>query len=66
MVAKVELVVGLKKTPRGKHELCLPVAFKPRAWHHVEDAVGAVPGISGVAAALDLDVVDILRVDLGA
>src|SRR3984893_11640744 len=40
------------------------VALEAGAGNDVEDAVGAVAYVGGVAAALDFDVVDVLGVDL--
>ena len=66
VVAEVELVVGLEEVAGGDDELGLAVALEAGAGHDVEDAVGAVADIGGVAAALDLDVVDVFGVDLRA
>ncbi len=64
VVAEVELVVGLEEVAGGDDELGLAVALEAGAGHDVEDAVGAVADVGGVAAALDLDVVDVFRADL--
>ena len=66
VVAEVELVVGLEEVAGGQDEFGLAVALEAGAGDDVEDAVGAVADISGVAAALDFDVVDVLGVDLRA
>ncbi len=66
VVAEVELVVGLEKAAGGDDEFGLAVALEAGAGDDVEDAVGAVADVGGVAAALDFDVVDVLGVDLRA
>ena len=66
VVAEVELVVGLEEVAGGEDELGLAVALEAGARHDVEDAVGAVADVGGVAAALDFEVVDVLGVDLRA
>ena len=65
VVAEVELVVGLEEVAGGDDELGLAVALEAGAGDDVEDAVGAVADVGGVAAALDLDVVDVFGADLG-
>ncbi len=64
MVAEVQLIVGLVEVARIDHQLCLAVAFKPTARYHVENTIRAVAHIRRVAAALHLDIVNILRIDL--
>ena len=64
VIAEVELVVGLEEVAGGEDEFGLAVALETSARHDVEDAVGAVADIGGVAAALDLDVVDVFGADL--
>ena len=64
VVAEVELVVGLEEVAGGEDEFGLAVALEAGAGDDVEDAVGAVADVGGVAAALDLEVVDVLGVDL--
>ena len=66
VVAEAELVVGLVEVAGGEDELGLAVAFEAGAGDDVEDAVGAVADVGGVAAALDLEGIDILGVDLRA
>ena len=66
VVAEVELVVGLEEVAGGDDEFGLAVALEAGAGDDVEDAVGAVADVGGVAAALDFDVVDVFGVDLGA
>ena len=66
VVAEVELVVGLEEVAGGEDELGLAVALEAGAGDDVEDAVGAVADVGGVAAALDFEVVDVLGVDLRA
>ena len=53
MVAEVELVVGLEEVAGGDDEFGLAVALEAGAGHDIEDAIGAVADIGGVAAALD-------------
>ncbi len=65
VVAEVELVVGLEEVAGGEDEFGLAGAFESGAGDDVEDAVGAVAEVGGVAAALDFEVVDVLGVDLG-
>ncbi len=64
VVAEVELVVGLEEVACGEDEFGLAVALEAGAGDDVEDAVGAVADVGGVAAALDFEVVDVLGVDL--
>ena len=64
MVAEAELVVGLEEVAGGEDEFGLAVALEAGAGDDVEDAVGAVADVGGVAAALDFEVVDVLGVDL--
>jgi hypothetical protein len=66
VVAEVELGVGLVEAAGGEDELGLAVALEAGARDYVEDAVGAVAGVGGVAAALDFDVVDVFGIDLRA
>ena len=66
VVAEVELVVGLEEVAGGEDELGLAVALEAGAGDDVEDAVGAVADVGGVAAALDFEVVDVLGIDLRA
>ena len=66
VVAEVELVVGLEEVAGGEDEFGLAVALEAGAGDDVEDAIGAVADVGGVAAALDFEVVDVLGIDLGA
>ena len=66
VVAEAELVVGLEEVAGGEDEFGLAVALEAGAGDDVEDAVGAVADVGGVAAALDFDVVDVFGVDLRA
>ena len=66
VVAEAELVVGLVEVAGGEDELGLAVALEAGAGDDVEDAVGAVADVGGVAAALDFEGVDVLGVDLRA
>ncbi len=57
--------MDLEEVAGGEDELGCAVALESGARDDVEDAVGAVADVGGVAAALDFEVVDVLRVDLG-
>ncbi len=64
VIAEVELSVGLEETACGEDQLGLAGRARSRCGGTtLEDAVGAVAGVGGVAAALDLDVVDVLGVE---
>ena len=64
MVANAQLVVGLVKRAVGRGHVDLAVALEASARNDVEHAVGAVAVFSRVAAALDLQIVNVLGVDL--
>jgi len=66
VVTEVELIVSLEEAAGAEDELGLAIALKACARDDVEDAVGAVAYVGGVAAALDLDVVDVFGVYLCA
>jgi hypothetical protein len=64
MPAEIELIVGLVPVPQGHYQLRFIVAFKTGARNYVENAIGSVAVISRIAAALDLEIIDVLWVNL--
>src|ERR1035438_844704 len=66
VAAKAERVVGLIKIAGAHNQFGLAIALKTGAGHDVEDAVGAVSKLGAVAAAVDLDVIHILGIELGS
>ena len=63
-VVEVDLVVGLEEIAGTKNQLRL--ALESGAGNHVEDTIGSVTDVRGVASALYFDVVDVLGIDLCA
>ena len=64
VAAEADLVIRLVKVTSSSDELSLLVALKTGSRHDVEDAIGPVSIVSVVAAAIDLHVVDIFRIEL--
>src|ERR1035438_5655413 len=58
---EAEGVVGLIEIAGAQDQFALIVALKTGAGHDVEDAIGTVSKLGAVAAAIDLDVIHILR-----
>src|SRR5260370_12155820 len=66
MAPKAELIVRLMETPICSDKLSLVVSFKARARSDIENAISAIAILGGVAPALHLHIVDILRIELRA
>src|SRR5579864_922341 len=66
VAAKVEFVVGLIKIAEAGDEFGLIVALEAGTGNNVEDAVRSISKLSAVAAAINLHVVDVLRIELRA
>ncbi len=66
MVAEGELGFTGAEVAAGEQELAFAVALEAVARKDVEDAVGAVANIGGVAAALGFECVNVLGIDLRA
>src|SRR4029077_2739033 len=64
VVSHAELVIGLAEIAAAGDELALAVALEAGARHDVEHPVGAITLVGTVAAALGLQVVDVLGIDL--
>ena len=62
--AEIQLIIGLKPVSKSGHQFGLVVALKARPRHHVEFAIRPVAQARIVAAALHLQIIDVLRVDL--
>src|ERR1700682_5978549 len=66
MVSEAELVIGAVKTAVVRHQFGLTVAFEAGTSHYVEDPEGAVAIFGRVASALDLQVINVFGIELGA
>src|SRR5208337_3174816 len=64
VAAEAEGVVGLVEVAGGHDQFGLVVALETGAGHDVEDAIGAVAEFGAVAAAIDLDVIQVLGIEL--
>ena len=64
MAADAHIVVGLPEIAAARDQLALIVAFEAGARHDVEHAIGTISQICGVAAPLDLEIIDVLGIDL--
>src|SRR6202521_3799602 len=62
--AAADLVIGLIEVSEAQDEIALFVPLKAGTRDDVEDSVGSVSIIRVVAAALDLEIIDVLRTDL--
>ena len=66
VVAERELGFAGAEIAAGEQQLAVAVALEAVAGKHVEDAIGAVAHVGGVAAALGFERVDVLGIDLRA
>ena len=66
MIAEADLVVGVVITAIAADEFRLPVALESRASHDIKDSVGAVAIFGAIAAALNLEIIDVLGIKLRA
>src|SRR2546425_6234555 len=64
VAAEVELIVGLIEVANTEDELGFVVAFESGARGDVKNAVSAVAVVGGVAAALRLQSINVLGIDL--
>src|SRR5215472_6904355 len=64
MPADVELIVGLIEISRAENQLRFIVALESGARSDVEDPVGPIAVVGGVAAALDFERVNVFGIDL--
>ena len=64
MATEIDLVVGLIPISQTQYQLRFVVSLETRARHDIEDPVRSVPIICFVAASLNLQIVDVLRVNL--
>ena len=66
VAAKAEGIVGLVEVSGAEDEFGLAVALEAGAGDDVEDAVGAITEFCAVASAVNLEIVDVLGIKLGA
>lgn len=66
VIAKTDLIVGLSVTASAEDEFAAAIALKAVAWDDIEHSVGTVTEVGLIAAALDIKIVDVERVDGGA
>src|SRR2546425_7740431 len=66
VAAEVELIIGLIEVANTEDELGFVVALESGARGDVENAVGAIAVVGGVAATLRLKSINILGIDLRA
>src|SRR5260370_9736669 len=66
VAAEIDLIIRLIKVAGGEDEFGFVVAFESGAWGDIENAVGAVAVVRGVAAALRLQRVNVPGIDLRA
>ena len=64
MIAATDLIVRLIKVSEACDQVAFLVALEAGSRLHIKDAVGPVPVLRLVAASLDFDVVDVLRIEL--
>src|SRR5712692_12115325 len=64
VAAEADLIVGLPELPEAGDDLGFPVAFESGSRNDIEDGVTAVAIFGGVAAALHLEIIDVLRIEL--
>ena len=66
VIGKADLIVSLSVTASAEDEFTAAIALKAVAWDDVEHSVGAVTEVGLIAAALDVEIVNVERVDGGA
>src|SRR5664280_3451239 len=66
VASKVQLIVGLTERTVSRHHFRLIVPLKAGSGNDVEHAVRAIAIRGGIPSALGFEVVDVLRIDLGA
>src|SRR5258708_7392968 len=66
VVPEVYLVIRLQEAPGTQNDLGLAIPLEACSWNDIEYAIRAIADVRRVAAPLDLDVVDVLRIDLRA
>ena len=66
VAGEMNLIVRLVEIACAQQEFGFIVAFESSAWGYVEDAVGSVSVVGGIATALHFDGVDVLGVNLRA
>ncbi len=66
MAAKVELVIGLVEISEARDDFGFLIPFESGARGDVENSVGAVAEIRGIAATLRFQRVNVFRIDLRA
>ena len=64
VAANAHLIVGLVEVAGAHHQFRVVVAFEPASRNDIEDAVGAVTVLGVVAAAMHLQEIDVLRIEL--
>ena len=64
MATQIDLAVGLVVAAIGRENVHVVVAFEAGARDHVEHTESAVAVIRRVSTALDLEIVNVLRVEL--
>src|ERR1700679_3391524 len=64
VATQAELVIRLIEAARREHQFALTIALKAAARHHVKDAVRTVAEPCSIASPVNLEIVDILRIDL--
>ena len=66
VIAQTELVIGFTEAAVVDQQLRLAIPLEARSWYHVEHAVRPIAELGGIAAPLDLDGLDVLRIELGS
>ena len=66
VASEIHLIVGLVERAEGGDQLAFLIALEASSRDGIEDAIGAVAIGGGIAAALRLQVIDILGIDLRA
>ena len=62
--AATDVVVGLIKISEAGYQIALVVSLEARSRHRVEDSVSSIAIIRIIAAALDFEIIDVLRIEL--
>src|SRR5690348_1801518 len=66
VISETDLVVGVVEAAVTRNQFGFTVPLESRARDYIENAVSAIAVLGGIAAALDLDAVDVLGIELRA
>src|SRR5258707_15667815 len=66
VIAGVHLIVSLMERTISRVYLHFSIALKTRTGNNIEHAVSTVAVLGRVSAALHLEIIDVLRIDLGS